>query len=669
LREHIVAALCLVAMGTVAQGQVRHFTADDLSKIVRVTDPQVSPDGKTIAFVVGRANLKDDRWDTEIDFVDVVSKKTRVMTHDRLGVGSPRWSPTGDRLAFLTQDADKKAQIFVLPMDGGEAIQATHSKTPVSLFAWRPDGAGFAYAAADEEPEKKGEAKFEDAFEVGNNGYLERSRAMPVHLWMMTIGGEAKRLTSGAWSIPNLLPPNHPPSQIAFTPDGGSLLFERAETPLTGDHDTGRLNVLNVTSGAVRPVTGAAGGEEIYPVMSPDGTQVAYGFPRGGKPENETSAFVAPLAGGTGMDAASGLDRDITGLAWLPDGKSLLLAGNDGTRTAMWVQPVGGKATRLELGGINPAAGINVGRDGGVAFTATTAGRPAELYYMAKTGDTPVQLTHLQTVTDGVALGKHETVEWKSDQFTLNGVLSYPPEYVAGKKYPMVLYIHGGPTNASLDTFTPIAQILAGQGWLVFEPNYRGSNNEGNVFETAIIKDAGAGPGRDVIAGVKMLEAKGIVDEKRIAVTGWSYGGYMTSWLIGNYPEVWCAAIAGAPVTDIVDQYTLGDANVQRAVEYGPSPYVGDNLKSYAVQSPITYAWKVKAPTLILSDVGDWRVTTTQAYKLYRALKDNRVTVKFIAYPVPGHSPADPIRARDVWRRWVAWLGPYLTEGVAKPAD
>jgi dipeptidyl aminopeptidase/acylaminoacyl peptidase len=661
----VLVGLFSLAVSGFSQG--RRFSADDLPKIVRVTDPQVSPDGKTIAFVVGRANLKDDRWDTEIDLVDVATKKIREMTHDRLGVGSPRWSPTGNRLAFLTQDADKKAQIFVLPMDGGEAVQVTHSKTPVSLFAWRPDGAGFAYAAADEEPEKKGEAKFEDAFEVGNNGYLERSRAMPVHLWMMTIGGEAKRLTSGEWSLPNLLPPNHPSSQIAFTPDGGSLLFERAETPLTGDHDTGRLNVLNVTNGAFRPVTeAAAGSEEIDPVLSPDGTQVAYGFARRGKPENETSVFVAPLAGGAGMDAASGLDRAIAGVAWLPDGKSLVVVGNDGTRSSMWVQPVGGKATRLELGGLNPAAGINVGQGGGVAFTATTADRPAELYYMAKAGDAPVQLTRLQTVTDGVALGAHETVEWKNDQFKVYGVLTYPPEYVAGKKYPMVLYIHGGPTSASLDTFTPTAQILAGQGWLVFEPNYRGSNNEGNAFETAIIKDAGAGPGRDVMAGVKMLEAKGIVDEKRIAVTGWSYGGYMTSWLIGNYPEVWCVAIAGAPVTDIVDQYTVGDSNVQRAVEYGPSPYVGDNLKSYAVQSPINYAWKVKAPTLILSDVGDWRVTVTQSYKLYHALKDNGVTVKFIAYPVPGHSPADPIRARDVWRRWTAWLAPYLNEPASK---
>ena len=239
-------------------------------------------------------------------------------------------------------------------------------------------------------------------------------------------------------------------------------------------------------------------------------------------------------------------------------------------------------------------------------------------------------------------------------------MLVYPPEYAAGRKYPMVLYIHGGPKSASVDSFAPSPQILASMGWLVFEPNYRGSDSDGNAYEAAIVHDAGVGPGHDVMAGVKMLEARGIVDEKRIAVSGWSYGGYMTSWLIGNYPEVWRAAVAGAPVTDLTDEYALSDVEWLSHDIFGPSPYVAEGMKLYVAESPITYAPKMKTPTLILSDVGDYRVPTTQAYKLYHALKDNGVAVKFVAYPVGGHSPADPIRARDVWRRWTAWLAGYL---------
>jgi len=655
------ALFALFSFAACGFSQSRRFSADDLTKIVRVGDQQISPDGKTISIVVGRANLKEDRWDSEIDFVDVATKQLRVMTRERIGAASVRWSPTGDRIAYLAQDGDKKAQIFVMPVNGGESVQLTHSKTAVTVMAWRPDGQGLAYAAADEEPERKDEAKFEDAFEVGNNSYLERAAARPVHLWTVTVSGEAKRLTSGSWSLPVHMAPSGPPSQIAYTADGRSIVFVRAESPITGDSDTARLQVVDAATGATRALTKSAVAEG-NPVLSPDGTMVAYGSARDGKHGNEETVFVAPVAGGAGRDVAFALDRGISGAAWMPDGKALLLSANDGTKVGYWVQPLDGAAKRVAMGALCPSPAMNVGKDGAVALTATDATHPAELFYMAHVGDAPVQMTHLQTVTDGVTLGKQETVTWKSDKLDVDGVLTYPPDYAAGKKYPMVLYIHGGPTATSLETFVPTTQILAAQGWLVLDPNYRGSNNEGNAFETAIVNDASAGPGRDIMAGVKAVEARGIVDEKRIAVSGWSYGGQMTSWMIGNYPEVWKAAVAGAPVTDLVDQYSLSDNNVERVAHYGPSPFVGDNLKSYAVQSPISYAWRVKAPTLIMSDVGDWRVTTTQAYKLFHALKDNGVTVKFVAFPVPGHSPSDPLRSRDVWRRWTAWLAQYLNE-------
>ena len=641
--------------------QARRLTPDDLEKVVRLTDPQFSPDGKTIAIAVGRANLKEDRWDTEIDLVDVATKELRVMTHERLGVGSARWSPTGDRIAFLAEDVNKKAQIFILPVVGGDAFQLTHSKTPISLLAWKPDGATLAYAAVDDELEKKDEAKFEDAFEVGNNSYLDGKANLPTHLWTVTTSdGKATRVTQGTWSLPMHMAPAGPPSQIAFTPDGSSLVFVRADSPRTGESNSSRLQRVDVATGKTTSITTSAVTES-NPMLSPDGTKIAYEFPRDGKLHNQGSLYVVPVAGGTPVDVAYGLDRDISGAAWMPDGQGLVVAANDETNVRMWMLPVGGKAKLLDLKGLTPSPALGISRNGGLAFTATTAEHPAELYYAAHVGDEPAQLTHLQHVTDGVQLGKDETVKWKSDKFDVDGVLTYPPDYVAGKKYPLVLFIHGGPTAASLATLSMAAQIFAAKGWLVFEPNYRGSNNEGNAFTTAIVADAGAGPGRDVMAGVAALEKRGIVDESRIAVSGWSYGGYMTSWLIGNYPTVWKAAVAGAPVTDILDQYTLSDNNVQRASGYGPSPFVGaESLQRYAAMSPLTYAWRVKAPTLILSDVGDWRVTTTQAYKLMHALKDNHVPVKFVAYPVPGHFPADPIRARDVYRRWTAWLATYL---------
>ena len=658
-----VSAAALMVGVPQAPAQARHFTADDLPRIVRVTDPQISPDGKTISITVGRSNMKEDRYDTEIDLVDIASHALRVMTHERLAANSARWSSTGDRIAYLAQDADKKAQIFLLPLAGGDSVQLTHSKTGVKTFAWRPDGQALGYAAEEEPAERKDEAKFEDAFEVGNNGYLVRATTMPVHLWSIAASGSepAKRLTSGAWSLPDANGTLVGSTHIAYTPDGGSIVFQRAESPVSGDLMSSRIEILDIATGQMHPITQATTMEN-DPQISPDGTRVAYSYARDGKPHNEAAVYLAPIGStpGKGIDVTHDIDHAIQAVEWMPDGRSLLMAGPDGTSEAYWVQPLSGPAKRLALGALCPTTAFKVGSNGAVAFTATDATHAPELFYMAHAGDAPTQLTHLQTVTDGLTLATQETLLWKSDAFDVDGVLTYPTGYVAGRKYPLVLYIHGGPTATSLATFTAPSQIFAGRGWFVLEPNYRGSDNSGNAFQSAIVNDASAGPGRDIMAGVKALEARGIVDSTRIAVTGWSYGGQMTAWMIGNYPTVWKAAVAGAPVTDLVDQYTLSDNNVMRGTQYGPSPFVGDNMKTYAVQSPISYAWRVKTPTLIMSDVGDWRVTTTQAYKLYHSLKDNGVPVKFVAFPVPGHSPADPIRSRDVWRRWTAWLDLYL---------
>jgi len=200
----------------------------------------------------------------------------------------------------------------------------------------------------------------------------------------------------------------------------------------------------------------------------------------------------------------------------------------------------------------------------------------------------------------------------------------------------------------------------------VFSPNYRGSDNLGNAYQRAIFNDAGDGPGRDVMAGIAALVRLGVVDTTRIGVSGWSYGGYMTTWLIGHY-HVWKAAVAGAAVTNLVDQYNMADFNVLERYGFSGfgSPWTGQSLQAYRDQSPISYVAAMKTPTLILSDVRDARVTVTQSYELYHALRDNGVPVRFVAYPVDGHFPGDPVRTTDVYRRWLDWLDQYLKGPVS----
>jgi dipeptidyl aminopeptidase/acylaminoacyl peptidase len=256
--------------------------------------------------------------------------------------------------------------------------------------------------------------------------------------------------------------------------------------------------------------------------------------------------------------------------------------------------------------------------------------------------------------------GKVETIHWQGpDGFKENGVLIFPPDFEQGKKYPLVLSIHGGPMSVSTEAYSLTRQWLAAQGWIVFSPNYRGSNNQGREFQRAVINDAGEGPGKDVMAGIAALKKRGFIDESRMAVTGWSYGGYMTTWLIAHF-QGWKAAVAGAAVTDWFDWYNLADMNNWAGFGLGGSPWLNDNAENYWRQSPIAYAHQIRTPTLILSTTLDPRVTVTQSYKLYHALKDNKVPVEFIAYPVGGHFPGDPVHQRDLWQRWVDWISKHF---------
>ena len=239
------------------------------------------------------------------------------------------------------------------------------------------------------------------------------------------------------------------------------------------------------------------------------------------------------------------------------------------------------------------------------------------------------------------------------------GIITYPANYEKGKKYPLVLVIHGGPAAASVEMFSRFSQALANEGFFVFEPNYRGSDNLGNEYKLAIVEDAGAGPGRDVMAGLEKLKATGMIDNDKIGVSGWSYGGYMTVWLAGHYGG-WKATVAGAAVTDWVDQYNVSDGNVGRATAIGGSPWVGDNMKKYIAQSPITEAKNIKAPTLILANTADPRVPVTQSYKLYHTLIDNGTVAKFMGWQIPAHNASDPITQMEQHKLWVNWMKTYL---------
>ncbi len=657
-----VAALSVLVAPLQAQ---QSLTLNDLKRVVGVGGVVLSPDGSTAVISVSRPSFERNRNESDLHAVDIATGSRRQLTFDRRGVGGARFSPDGKWLGFLAPDTAGKAQVWIMPMAGGagEARRVTTHPTGVEHFSWRPDGGAIAYGAGDEPPKREGEDRFLTTFTVGAQDLFLRENLQPQHVWVVELGGgSAKRLTNGTWTLEFVLPPGSPPSGLSWSPDGKTIAFARVVAPESGKLDSVSVQLLDVASGAVRPLTSARTFEN-NPVFSPDGRWVAYWYPRDGRGDLswENEVWVAPAAGGTPRPLTRALDRNLFGAQWMPDGKSLLVAGNEQTSVGGWIQPIDGKAQRLNLGDlvVNGAFGYDIAvaeKSPVIAFTATLPNRPSELYVMDTPSSTPRRLTSFNEWISGVGLGRMERVTWKSDAFESDGVLVYPPNFDPARKFPLVLLIHGGPTASSKVSWSTQAQLMAAEGWLVFQPNYRGSDNLGHDYQVAIIGDAGAGPGRDVMAGVAMLRNRPYVDRTKTAVTGWSYGGYMTSWLIGNYPNQWTSAMAGAPVTDLEDQYNFGDGSIGwRHFQGGKSPWLGDQ-ESYRRQSPISYASRIRTPTLVMSNMEDFRVPPTQAFKLYRAMKDNGVETQFIGFRGRTHASADPVNARERNRLWIDWV-------------
>jgi len=638
-------AILLPLTVTAAAAQTRRVELNDLGREVGLSTPRLSPDGRHVALVVTRTNYADNRFERSLYLVDVATGAQRELTPGRREVAGPAWSPNGDRLAFLDREAEKPAQLFVLPVAGGEARRITDAKQGVSAFAWKPDGSAFGYLTDDEPVARSGEERHNKSFEVGDNMYLEQAASLPGHLWTVSAtGGEAKRVTSGTRSVEGL----------TWTPDGKRLILTVWPRPHSGEGINASLVVRDAETGAEHPLSqqrGFGGGAFI----SPDGRTVALISSRGAELGfHPGGVFLVPIEGGDRREATPTLDRNLNSVRWLPDGRSLFVTGPDQTRYRAWVQPLGGAPRLLDWGAVDP--GDPHLSSGAIVFVGREPLKPPELYHVASVDATPRRLTDFNRDLTGLELGRVETITWSGpDGFTENGVITLPPDFAPGRKYPLVLNIHGGPMGTSAEGWSVVNQLFAAQGWIVFNPNYRGSDNMGDKFQSAVVNDAGEGPGKDVMAGVAALKTRGIVDESRMAVSGWSYGGYMTAWLTARY-QGWKAAVAGAAVTDWFDWYNLADMNTWAGFGLGGSPWRNDNAANYWRQSPMAYANQIRTPTLILSTTGDPRVTVTQSYKLYHALKDNGVPVQFIAYPTGGHFPPDPVHQRDVRRRWIEWI-------------
>ena len=657
----LAAAFLAAAMSISGSAAPRAFGPGDLRALVALASPAISPDGARAVVVVGRIRWDEDKTERELDLVDLRTHAHRALTQDRTGLGDPAWSPDGTRLAFLAdagEGEDAHAQIYVMPMDGGDARAITHAPEGVEQFAWRPDGKAFAYAASDADPKKHGAARFRDAFVFTTEPITERSAPKPMHLFEIAAeGGRATQLTRGSASVAA----GEAASTLSWSPDGASITFLLAPNAILNDADRAHVAVVEVATKAVRAPTGHAGYDS-DPRYAPDGAHLLYLHSTGDTQVNPVEVYVAPAAGGAGTPISHAYDRAASSAVWEPDGHALLFVCHDGTANALVRAPLDGATPeRVELNGLSITSSLAgaIAHDGTFVFVGSSTTQPAELYVRVP-GTPPVQVTE-----DNAAIAARGLAHAESFDFPTSlgphgdAVLTYPVGYAEGHHYPLLVYIHGGPTSASLRVFDRFAQLAAARGWLVLQPNYRGSDNLGIAYQRGVLYDPEEGPGRDIMAAVDAVRARGIVDDHRIGVFGWSYGGIMTAWMISKY-HLWRAAVSGASVNDWATDYGVADDSDEDAALFHGSPYVRGNRAEWDRASAITYVHDVTTPVLILSDVGDNRDPFATSSMYWRALRDNHKDATLVAYPIDGHFPSDPVRAADIFGRTLAFIAAHF---------
>ncbi len=628
------------------------LTLADLRKLVAVGQPEISPDATRVIVSIGRRNYDKDRLDTDLVLIDVASHAQRKLLR-QLRLSGYKWSPNGAEIAYVAVPAagdDKSPQLFVLPMSGGEALQLTHEKNGVDDFAWRPDGKVLAYAAEPEPANAKALEHGENAFNVTEEAWTEQSPTATHELYEISAsGGKARRIGDGSLKTAG---------GFTYAADGNSLFVTRLTAGASPNQYLARDIVnVRVRDGQVTrlPQLSPTQGD---PIRSLDGTHLAFGFtnPHGSM---QREVAIANAAGQNAQWASRSLDRNVATIAFMPD-NSVIVNVSDHTQRKLF-RLANGSHTEVPIGDVQPVSDVSVAKNGTIVFGASRENRPRDVYILLPHAKAPQQLTDENAWLASYTIPKSETINWKTaDGMAADGVLIYPPTWRTGTKAPLVLMIHGGPTGESTTAFDAFAYVLASHGWFVFEPNYRGSDGLGLKFARTTVPHITSVPGDDIERGLDAVLKLGVVDPSQIAVSGWSEGGLMTSWLI-THDTRWKAAVSGAAVNDWIGYSAMTDAKSFTPEFIGPKPWDDPSLFSiYKSESPLTYADRVKTPTLILSDAGDYRVPTPLAYEFYHAVRATGTPVKFVIWPVVGHFPSDPVRSEDVYRQWEAWLVTYL---------
>jgi dipeptidyl aminopeptidase/acylaminoacyl peptidase len=659
----VAAATTLAAQRSPAAGPTTAPTVDEILSIKRVASPEISPDGRSVAYTVRETNWDDNAYETEIWLADAAGgpANARQLTNGRKSSDSPAWAPDGSRIAFLSDWTDTR-QIYLINPLAGEAEALTSLEDGVTSFAWSPDGRTIAYTATEPKSTaiKDREKKYGE-FEVVDEDYRM------TRLFAIDVATRATRtLTSGAMSV----------GSFQWSPDGRNIAFDHRVNNSPASRGSADISILTVADASVRRLV-TQDGPDAQPVWSPDGTQIAFETAMANPAFYYTNGLIAlvPAAGGAPAALTSAFDENPSIAAWRPNG--LFFSAAQRTFSYLFrLDPARRTITRLAPADAWVGSGFTFSRDGSrVAFLGSGAASIADVFVAPATLASPAKLTDMNAQLARFALGTREIVSWKSqDGAAIEGVLHKPADFDPSRKYPLLIVIHGGPTGVSravplTSTIYPI-DVWVPRGVLVLEPNYRGSAGYGEKFRALNVRNLGVGDAWDVLSGVDSLLAKGIADPARVGAMGWSQGGYISAFLATHDAARFKAISVGAGISDWMTYYVNTDIHPFTRQYLKATPW--EDPEIYAKTSPITYIKQAKTPTLIQHGATDQRVPLPNAFELYQGLQDYKVPTRLIVYQGfggIGHGPTKPKSHRATMEHNLEWFDRYLFQTPPRPSS
>src|SRR5271168_2353350 len=632
-----------VAQEKTATDAARLLTPEASLNLRSISDLQFSPDGSQIAFVVADPP-KGERRPRHIWLYEKESGAVRQFTFSVKDETSPRWSPDGKQLAFLS-NRDDQQQIYVMRADGGEAAAVTKGKRSVRSFAWSPDGKQIAFLAPNpkSDTEEKKDKDKDDARVVDKDDKHPR-------LWLLTLAtSEAKAITDTKWEV----------SELVWLKTGDRLVVSATDHP-ESDQETNRIFSVAASDGSRRLIFAPHGPFHDLQA-SPDGATVSYVGSRVDGPSPHDLMLLDIDKRATRNLTGASLDRAISEHRWMKDGSILALYA-DGFRNKL----VGFSPEGMSKNPANPPAGnmnaFAVSDTGDVVFAGQSATTPPELWLWDQK-NSPQQVSHLNDSWKQFTLRAPEFYKFKSfDGLEIEAALLKPAGADPKSKLPLIALVHGGPTGNWQDSIEPWGQLLAARGYAVFYPNIRGSVGYGQKFIEMNRGDWGGADFKDVMAGIDDLVARGIADTNRLGIGGWSYGGYMSEWAITQTPR-FRAAVAGAGLTNLISEYGTERGPAYDEWFYGV-PYEPEKVTGFLNSSPFLYLKNAKTPTLILQGEADDVDPLGQSQELYRGLKRYGVESEFVMYPREPHGLREEKHLLDRLNRVLAWYDKYMKDAA-----